>query len=141
MTQAANRVEGGCQKLSIATMLLKPSFLAACSAGAHINPSGYQPCLPGTSVQPLCLCQQEACLFLELLHRTTSLNHDTSWLYSQTIKVRLTRAGLLPCFGGCCSKGSASVLGSFQHSTAWHSEGRGQQHLSLYQCQRYRWEL
>lgn len=136
MTHAANRVKGGCKKLTIATMLLQSSFLAACSAGAHKNPSGHQPCLSGTAVQPLCLRQQEACLFLELLHRTTSLSHDTSWLYSQTIKVRLARAGLLPCFGGCCSKGSASVLGSFQHSTAWQSAGRQQQHLSLYQCQR-----
>jgi len=69
-------------------------------------------------VQPLCLCQQEACLLLELLHCTTSLSQDTSWLCSQTIKVRLTRAGLSPYFGGCRSKGSASPLGSFQHSTA-----------------------
>lgn len=82
------------------------------------KPQGHQPCLPGTAVLPLCLCQQESCLFLELLHGTTSPNHDTSWLYSQTIKVRLTRAGLPPCFSGCCSKGSACALGSSQHSMA-----------------------
>lgn len=124
VTHADNRVEGGCKKLSIATVLPRSSFLAACSAGAHKNPSGHQPCLPGTTVQPLCLRQQEACLLLELLHHITSLNHDISWLYSQTIKVRPTRAGLSPCFGGCCSKGSASVLGSFQHSTAQHGTVR-----------------
>lgn len=86
------------------------------------KPQGHQPCLPGTAVLPLCLCQQEACLFLELLHGTTSPSHDTSWLYSQTIKVRLTRAGLPPCFGECCSKGSASALGSSQHSMALRRE-------------------
>lgn len=116
VTHAANRAEEGCKKLSIATVLVQSSFLAACCAGADKNPSEHQSCLPGTAVQPLSLCQQEACLFLELLHRTTSLNHDTSWLYSQTIKVRLTRAGLLPWFRGCYSKGSASVLGIIQHS-------------------------
>lgn len=110
-------------------MLLHFAFLAACSPcahnGEHCDPrglcpwsQGHQPCLPGSAVLPLCLCQQEACLFLELLHGTTSPNYDTSWLYSQTIKVMLTRAGLLPCFGGYCSKGSASALGSSQHSMA-----------------------
>lgn len=116
MTHAVHRAEQGCKELSVASVLLQCSFLASYSAGAHKTLSRHKPHLPETTVHPLCLCQQEACLFLEFLHHTTSFNHDTSWLYSQTIEVRLTRAGLLPCFGGCCSKGSASISGiSAQH--------------------------
>lgn len=120
MTHAVHWAEQGCKKLSVASVLLQCSFVASYSAGAHKTLSWHKPCLPETTVHPLCLCQQEACLFLEFLHHATSFNHDTSWLYSQTIKVRLTRAGLSPCFGGCCSKGSASISGiSAQHSTSY----------------------
>lgn len=98
---------------------------------AWINHSSAPFCLP-CSVFSMCspsprgtsraclglLCWPCACLFLELLHGTTSPNHDTSWLHSQPIKVRLTGAGLQPCLGGCCSKGSACALGSSQQSMA-----------------------
>lgn len=120
MTHTVHRAEQGCKELSVASVLLQCSFLASYSAGAHKTLCRHKPCLPETTVHPLCLCQQEACLFLEFLHHTTSFNHDTSWLYSQTIKVRLTRAGFSPCFGGCCSKGSASISGiSAQHSISY----------------------